>query len=118
MPPPPHPHPFPQPPPPFFPFLPPLHTPPSFPLCFPPQFGFYPYPFFPPTSLPISSPLPQQPNQTKLPNFAPAPLAIPNIPTIKISQNLHSTAREHGGSKRSFCIDAKFFSLSFDWGAV
>ena len=51
-------------------------------------------------------------------NLAPAPLAIPDIPTIETSQNipLIPQSLDHGGSKRSFRIDAKKISFSFDGG--
>ena len=53
---------------------------------------------------PISLPL-QASNHvlTKPSNLVPAPLAIPNIPTIETSQNICPTSQssDHGGSKRS-----------------
>ena len=54
----------------------------------------------------------------KLPNLAPTPSAIPDIPTIETSQNIPSIPQssDHGGSKRSFRINAKLFSFSFDGG--
>ena len=54
----------------------------------------------------------------KPPNLAPAPLAMPDIPTIETSQNtpLIPQSLDQGGSKRSFRIDAKLFSFSFDGG--
>ncbi|KAF3967821.1 hypothetical protein CMV_008223 [Castanea mollissima] len=118
-PPPPQLHPLPHPSPSFFPFLSPFHFPPPLP-CFPPQFGTFPYPFPPPPSLPSPSPPPQGSNHvlTKLPKVAPAPLATPITPTKENSQNIPPLPQSsnHRGSKRSFCIDAKLFSFSFDWG--
>ena len=114
-PPPPHPHPFPQLPPPLFPFLPSLHTPPlpSFVL------SSIVWVFSFPLSLSSNPDYSSGPNQSKLSNLVPAPLASPlassNIPTIKTSQNIPPTTREHGGSKRSFRIDTKLFSFSFDF---
>nr|POF14674.1 hypothetical protein CFP56_52660 [Quercus suber] len=54
----------------------------------------------------------------KLPNLAPAPLAIPDIPTIESSQYIPPLPQssDHRGSKRLFHIDAKLFSFSFDGG--
>ena len=53
-----------------------------------------------------------------MPNSAPAPLALPDTPTIVTPQNIPPKPQSsvHGGSKRSFRIDAKLFSLSFDLG--
>ena len=83
-------------------------------------FGFFPYPYPPPPSMPSPSP-PLQGSNHVLPkphNLAPAPLAIPDIPTIETSQNipLIPQSLDHGGSKRSFRIDAKKISFSFDGG--
>ena len=68
----------------------------------------FPYLYTPPSSLP----------SPKLPNPAPAPLAIPDIPTIETPQYIPPIPQSsiHGSSKRSFCIDAKLFSFSFDKG--
>ena len=54
----------------------------------------------------------------KLPNLTPAPLAKPDIPTIETSQNIPPKpfSSDHGGIKRSFCIDAKLFCFSVDGG--
>ena len=102
----------------FFPFLPPFYIPP--PLCFPPQFGIFPYPYPPLPSLPSPSPPLQGSNHVlpKLPNLAPTPSAIPDIPAIETSQNIPSIPQssDHGRSKRSFHINAKLFSFPFDGG--
>lgn len=87
--------------------------------CFP-QFGIFPYPYPLPPSLPSPSPPPQGSNHglPKLPKLASTPLTIPDIPSIKTTHFIpplpHSS--DHGGSKRSFCIDSSFFSFSFDGG--
>ena len=106
----------------FFPFLPPSHFPSPSPICFPPQFGFFPYPYPPPPLLPLPSPSPppQGANQA-LPKqliLVPAPLTIPSSPSIETSQNIPSKSQSSvvGGSKKLFHIDAKLFSFSFDGG--
>lgn len=95
-------------------------TPPHPTPCFPPQFGIFPYPYPLPPSLPSPSPPRQGSNHglPKLPKLASTPLTIPDIPSIKTTHFIpplpHSS--DHGGSKRSFCIDSTFFSFSFDGG--
>ena len=85
-------------------------------LCFPPQFGVFPFPCPSLPTLTTLSPPSQGPNLCNLPNPVPALVASPIFPSLKTSQNTPPITRVHGGSKRSFHIDAKLFFFSFDGG--
>ena len=80
----------------------------------------YPYPPPPPLPLPSPPPPPQGSNQAlpKQSSLVLAPLTIPSPSSIETSLNIPPKLQSFvlGGTKRSFHVDAKLFSFSFDGG--